>query len=167
MSKRSAAQGGTPQPGALDLGTLALFVGQACAEVVQQGLVQCGFDDVRFSHGFVFQHLVEGDRSIGELAERLGVTQQATSKSVAELERLGYVERGNDEADARRRVVRLTPRGRAVIDAARRARSKLERQLVRRHGASAITTCKAALAAVLDGLGGSEAVRQRRVQAPR
>jgi DNA-binding MarR family transcriptional regulator len=37
--------------------------------------------------------LVEGPKSIGALAEPMGVTQQAVWKTVAELEGLGYVER--------------------------------------------------------------------------
>ncbi|HKE79485.1 MAG TPA: hypothetical protein VKB54_09265, partial [Solirubrobacteraceae bacterium] len=45
--------------------------------------------DVRYSHGFLFQQLVEGPRAVGEVAENLGVTSQAVSKMVRELEALG------------------------------------------------------------------------------
>ena len=44
--------------------------------------------------------------TIGALAERLEVTQQAASKSVADLERRGYVERTPDPDDARARLRR-------------------------------------------------------------
>ena len=49
--------------------------------------------DVRYAHGFLIQQLVEGPRPVGEIAENLGVTSQAVSKTVRELEGLGYVER--------------------------------------------------------------------------
>ena len=46
------------------------------------------------AYGFVFQHLVDGPRSISALAERLGVTQQAASKTVAEMEAAGFLDQG-------------------------------------------------------------------------
>jgi DNA-binding MarR family transcriptional regulator len=151
----------------LDLGTLALFVGQACGDEVQSVLARRGFDDVRVSHGYVFQHLVEGPRPITELARRLEVSQQAVSKTVAEMVRLGYVELSGDEADARRKQVGLSKRGKAVIEAARRARAAQEARLERRFGAAELARCRRLLATILDGLGGTDAVRNRRVRAPR
>ena len=41
---------------------------------------------VRYSHGFVFQQLVEGPRPVGEVAENLGISSQAISKAARELE---------------------------------------------------------------------------------
>ena len=52
--------------------------------------------DVRYSHGFLFQQLVSGPQPVGALAEQLGVTSQAISKTASELERLGYGERVKD-----------------------------------------------------------------------
>src|SRR5690349_6751181 len=67
--------------------------------------------EVRYSHGFLFQQLVEGPRPVGEVASNLGVTSQAVSKMVRELEALGYVTRVPDPDDARVRRVGLTSRG--------------------------------------------------------
>ena len=47
------------------------------------------------------------------------MTSQAVSKSVRELEALGYVERWSDPADGRVRRVALTDKGRAVLEAGR------------------------------------------------
>ena len=44
-----------------------------------------GLPDLRTAHGFLVQHVVTGPRPIGEIAERMGVSQQAVSKSVGEL----------------------------------------------------------------------------------
>jgi DNA-binding MarR family transcriptional regulator len=41
----------------------------------------------------------------------LGISKQAAGKTVDALERLGYVARAADPADARKRIVRLTGRG--------------------------------------------------------
>jgi DNA-binding MarR family transcriptional regulator len=77
-----------------------------------------GLADLRFTDGFVFQQLVGGPVTIGALAEPLGVSQQAASKSVADLERRGYVARSRDPGDARALRVALPsaarPRSRAA-----------------------------------------------------
>lgn len=166
MSRKPSNDGPPVAPTELDFGTLALFVGQASADRVQERLVAKGYDGVRISHGYVIQHLVAGDRSIGDLAERLGVTQQAASKVVAELEALGILEGRIDATDLRRRRIALSERGRALVDEARRARRALEASLARKHGAEALDACKVLLASVLEDLGGGDAVRVRRVRAP-
>lgn len=151
----------------LDLGHLALFVGLAFAEEAQRALASHGLEGLRFSHGFVFQHLIDGERTVTELAARMEVTQQAASKVVAELLELGVVERVADEADARVRRIRLTRRGRAAVARTRDARAALMRKLEARHGKPAIDEARALLGAVLDDLGGAPAVRARRVLLPR
>jgi DNA-binding MarR family transcriptional regulator len=154
-------------PAALDVGHLALFVGYAFADTVMATLGDAGFADLRFSHGFVVQHLIDGARTIGELAERMAVTQQGASKAVAELQALGYVERGTDDEDARVRLVRLSARGREAVAATRRARERLQRRLAARTGEKTVADARRLLARLLDELGGAESVRRRRVTAPR
>ncbi|WP_066462076.1 MarR family winged helix-turn-helix transcriptional regulator [Sanguibacter suarezii] len=62
--------------------------------------------------------LLGNDHSQRELAVASGVTEQTMSRTLERLERLGYVSRGPDAGDARRRVVRLTDAGRAAALAA-------------------------------------------------
>ncbi|HWG65001.1 MAG TPA: MarR family winged helix-turn-helix transcriptional regulator, partial [Streptosporangiaceae bacterium] len=62
-------------------------------------------------HGFVFQAIGPDGTSAAELGRRLGVSKQAAGKTIEALEQLGYVERGPDARDARRKTVRLTARG--------------------------------------------------------
>ena len=92
--------------------------------------------DVRYAHGFLFQQLVEGPRPVGEMAENLGVTSQAISKTVRELEgaRLRRA-RGRRRRTARVRRVALTARGRAVLEAGRAIRARAQRRAGRRHSA--------------------------------
>jgi DNA-binding MarR family transcriptional regulator len=75
---------------------------------------------MRPMHGFVFQAIGPGGTTAAQLARRLGVSKQAAGKTIDHLERLGYLERAPDPADARRKAVRLT--GRAFDALARSAR---------------------------------------------
>lgn len=52
---------------------------------------------------------LEGDLSVSELARRMGLTVSTVSLMVGELSRAGLVERGEDERDRRRTLVRLHP----------------------------------------------------------
>jgi DNA-binding MarR family transcriptional regulator len=149
----------------LDLGYLAQFVGQRINELQLEKLAAGGYGDLRVSHGYVVQHLIGGPRTITELAGLLGVTQQAASKTVAELAELGYVDSAPGE-DKRARAITLSPRARAALAVARRFRAGLERRLVARHGA-ALARAKVLLTTVLEDLGGAPAVRARRIREPR
>ncbi|MCX4468865.1 MarR family transcriptional regulator [Micromonospora sp. NBC_01655] len=71
-----------------------------------------GHPELRPLHGFVLQAVgVEGTTAT-ELGQRLGVSKQAAGKTVDRLVALGYLERADDPRDARRRLVRMTARGR-------------------------------------------------------
>jgi DNA-binding MarR family transcriptional regulator len=151
----------------VDLSLSSLFAGWAMADELQRRLAADGYADLRFADGFVFQHLVEGPVTIGALAERLEVTQQAASKSVADLERRGYVARTADPDDARARLVALTSRGQAAIEASRRGRAALVAELAERLGPRRVEAANRLLGDVVAELGASDAVRGRRVRAPR
>ncbi len=73
-------------------------------------LARQGHPDVRPLHGFVLQAIGPDGATAAELGRRLGVSKQAAGKTVDGLERLGYVERSPDPADARRTTIRLTAR---------------------------------------------------------
>ena len=154
-------------PGEADLSLASLFAGWALADEIQRRLTRDGFGDIRFADGFVFQHLVSGPVTIGLLAEHLGVSQQAASKTVGDLERRGYVERTPDPADARARLVALTTRGLEVMASARRHRAALAAELAERVGAQRVEDARRLLLDVVAELGGEPAVRSRRVRAPR
>ncbi|MGW6930725.1 MarR family winged helix-turn-helix transcriptional regulator [Lentzea sp. NPDC054927] len=141
----------------LDFATLAYLAGSSANEAVLARLHEIGYVGVRVSHGYVIQHLVEGAPTVSELGELLGVTQQAASKQLVELERLGYVERVLDGVDSRVRRAALTVRGRQLVEDSRRLRGELDV-----HGGDAV---KRALIRLLDATGGTEKVLGRRVAA--
>jgi DNA-binding MarR family transcriptional regulator len=74
-------------------------------------LAERGHPDVRPAHGYAFQAIGASGATATELGRGLGVTKQAAGQMVDELVRLGYVVRGSDPADGRRRILTLTPRG--------------------------------------------------------
>lgn len=149
-------------PRSLDLPTLASIAGGAANDYVLQRLKAAGFAGIRVSHGYVVQQLVDANPTVGEIAARLSITQQAVSKAVADLETSGIVERHSDPVDSRVRRVALTPRGEALIEATRSARRALETSVADRVGDLDVT--KRALVALLEETGTLDAVRQRQVK---
>ena len=141
---------------------LTAAAAQANHAIIEQ-LRADGFEDTRYADGFVIQHLVAGARPVGDLAPLLAVTQQAASKQIADLERRGYVRRRPSDVDGRVKLVELTERGVAVVQAARRARARvarrIERSLGREHDAFIEQLRIAA-----DALGGVDALLDRRLR---
>ena len=154
------------EPADADLPLAALFAGWALADEVQRRIAAEGHAELRMADGVVFQHLVPGPQTIGALAERLGVSQQAASKAVADLERRGYVRREADPADGRARRAALTARGEDAIAAGRRHRAAVEAELAQRLGPQRVEAARRTLVDALEAFGGSAAVRNRRVRPP-
>ncbi len=101
-----------------DLAIRMLAAASELLDGIQAGMTRRGFDDVRPAHGFAFARIAAGDASVLDIAEHLGVTKQGASQLVEQLVQRGYVARVADGADARRRVLALTPRGSACTEAA-------------------------------------------------
>src|SRR5689334_1360649 len=137
----------------LDLPLASLFAGWAMADELQRRLAAGGMEDLRFADGVVFQHLVEGPRSVSSLAERLEVSQQAASKAVADLERRGYLSRAADPDDARAKRVALTARGRAAIEAGRVHRAAIAAELAERLGPQRVDAARQLLNEAVGELG--------------
>ena len=150
----------------LDLAYLALFLGLRVNELVMERLRKAGFSDVRQSHGYLVQHLIERERSITELAERMNVTQQAASKLVTQMIRLGILEADVAE-DRRARRIRLSERGWESVKLARRTRRTIDAGLVKAIGRDGYETARRALLQGLDRLGGLQAIGARRIPEPR
>ena len=153
------------QPPGLDLGYLALFLGMRVNQLVIERLSAAGFRNVRESHGYVIQHLIGRERSISELARRMEVSQQAASKSVAELAELGIIEL-IPASDRRSKNARLSASGWKLIQQTRRIRRRIEARLIRVAGAADHERARAVLATCLGAVGGVARVRTRRIQPP-
>jgi DNA-binding MarR family transcriptional regulator len=150
----------------LDLGHLALFLGLRVNELVVARMTQAGFRNVRESHGYLIQHLIESERSITELARRMGVSQQAASKSVAELVKLGVFEESPGK-DRRAKRIRLSARGWKAVSSSRKARIGIHESLCRSVGEGNIARAQKIMIACLEHLGGTGRIKARRIRQPR
>ncbi|WP_086841269.1 MarR family winged helix-turn-helix transcriptional regulator [Amycolatopsis kentuckyensis] len=112
-------------------------------------LARRGHPDVRPAYGFAMQAVGVQGATASEIGRRLGVSKQAAGKTVERLEALGYAERADDPADARRKIVRLTPHG---VDALRKSAEifdELRADWVRVVGAERIAALENDLRAVV------------------
>lgn len=104
---------------------------------------------LRRSHTSLFPHIdLEGTR-VTELAERLGVTKQAASQLVDDLEQLGVLARVPDPGDARARRVIFTQLGREGLLEGLNVLRQMERELARKVGDKKMAGLRAALLAIL------------------
>lgn len=163
QGESSSMPDAAPNPADIDLLQLALFAGMAANQAVRARLEHKGYADVRDSHGFIIQHLLREPQSISELAALIGITQQAVSKSVAELARGGYVQ-DLPSADARVRKLQLSQRGKSLVRVTRDARKKLEAELAEKVGNAAYQQAKHTILAALEQLDALEPIRQRKVR---
>jgi DNA-binding MarR family transcriptional regulator len=148
----------------LDIPTLSWLAGSAANAYLLDAIRAAGHPHLRISHGYVFQLLIDGPKTVGEIAKGLGFTQQAASKQVVELNALGYLDTIDDESDGRIRRVALSATARTAVTAARSARSELEKRLLKNMGPTALAATRSALANLLEIAGGIEAAKHRRVK---
>ena len=92
------------------LGGFRVLVDHAVVELAERG-----YEDVRPVHDFTMRAIVAGADTASELGRRLSVSKQAAAKTVAVLEERGYVARGTDPLDARRKRLEVTALGFEVM----------------------------------------------------
>jgi len=95
---------------------LLLFAGfRSVIDELHAELARSGHPDFRPAHGFALQAIGLAGTTATETGRRLGISKQAAGKTIERLTELGYVQRAGDDSDRRRKLVRLTPRGIAVL----------------------------------------------------
>ena len=98
-----------------ELAMLLLGGFHAMVDDVVAELDRRGHPGVRPAHEFALRAIDGGAETASELGRRLGVSKQAAAKTIAALEALGYVDREADPGDARRKRLRVTPRGHEMV----------------------------------------------------
>jgi DNA-binding MarR family transcriptional regulator len=102
----------------ISLGVLLFLPYRHMEQRILDAVVAAGYP-ITLSQARVMQRIDEGGSRLTRLAEAAQVTKQTAGFLVDQLEAAGYVERVVDPADARARLVRITPLGyRAVAVAA-------------------------------------------------
>jgi DNA-binding MarR family transcriptional regulator len=149
----------------LDLGSLCYFVGIGFNDRVVTRLRQEGFGEVKSSFGFVVQHLLEGARTITDLAECTGISQQAASKRVREMIDAGVITTARG-ADRRERRVMLSHRGHALVQRTRQLRVEVVAEMLALTPATRARTARAVLLSAISQLGLSDSIQNRRIREP-
>lgn len=130
------------------LGVQLLLASRALFEELHRRLADAGHDRLRPAHGFLFQALGAGGATASEVAVRLGVTKQAARLVIEELAGLGYLERGQDPGDLRRRPVLLTARGEDALRSSEAILDELRDELVTQLGSSRLAQGSEVLRAI-------------------
>src|SRR3954471_9315272 len=116
---------------------------------------------MRPAWGYVIRALYARPLPLVRLAELLDVTKQAAQQTVDDMQAAGLVERAEDPADRRRKLLALTAEGRRVRATALEVSRELEREI----GAAGTRALRKALLGMVERHGDLEHVLARRSRA--
>jgi DNA-binding MarR family transcriptional regulator len=126
------------------LGGFRVLVDDAILELAERG-----YEDVRPVHDFAMRAIAAGADNASELGRRLSVSKQAAAKTVAVLEERGYVARGTDPLDARRKRLQVTALGFEVMRAGEAVFDGLREKWKRKIGAKQLERLESDLSALV------------------
>jgi DNA-binding MarR family transcriptional regulator len=107
---------------------LVQLVAASGAPHLRVAFAAAGLDGIRPAQSVALVPLAAGGLHASDLADRLGVSRQAVAQAIAGLERRNYVTRLPDPADARARLIELTPRGKQALRVMRSNALDLEKR---------------------------------------
>ena len=119
---------------------------------IVDGVVGAGFPQ-KPKHSAVFAQIDPDGSRLTDLARRANITAQAMGELVDELEDLGYVTRGPDPTDRRAKLIVLTPRGRAAVEAGKQTIVGIEARIDEILGKEGHALLRELLAKLLDAEG--------------
>lgn len=118
----------------LDFFTLAEFACRAADEATVRQWQRNGLRELKPRHMRLLDLIGQQPVSSSDVARLLGVTQQATSRSIVELVTADLVEQRSSPPDRRIRRLELTARGRQAMEIARQVRADLAQEIVGHQG---------------------------------
>jgi DNA-binding MarR family transcriptional regulator len=109
-------------------------IGMVGARLLRATQVDClarlnraGYTDLRMRHLMLLEGLPRDGARVTTLASQTGMTKQAMGELIDELEASGYIERRNDPADRRARLIVFTPKGHRAYEEALVILAEMER----------------------------------------
>jgi DNA-binding MarR family transcriptional regulator len=117
---------------------------------IVDGVVGAGFPQ-KPSHSAVFAQIDPAGSRLSELAHGANMSPQAMGEIVDELESLGYVVRRPDPRDRRAKLIVLTTKGEACVEAGRVTIEGLEGEITERLGQRGHQQLRRMLARLLEG----------------
>ncbi len=119
---------------------------------IVEGVVGTGFPQ-KPKHSAVFAQIHPDGSRLTELARRANMTPQAMGELVDELGELGYLTREPDPTDRRAKLIVLTERGRAAVEAGKQTIVGLEARIDEMLGEAGHRTLRDLLAKLLEADG--------------
>jgi DNA-binding MarR family transcriptional regulator len=116
---------------------------------IVDGVVGAGFPQ-KPSHSAVFAQIDPAGSRLSQLARGANMTAQAMGEIVDELESLGYVARRPDPRDRRAKLIMLTRKGEACVEAGRVTIEGLEDEITKRLGQRGRAQLRRLLAKLLE-----------------
>jgi DNA-binding MarR family transcriptional regulator len=134
---------------ALPLARLFGLAGRALVDGLHERLQARGWHDVRPAYGYVLLACRDGQPTSSELAELLGVSKQAAAKLVEAMVLADLLRRVASAGDARAKPLRLTRRGRRLLEVVEAIYVELEAEWADVIGRPMLETVRVALGRVL------------------
>jgi len=109
---------------------------------LDEAMADAGFADRAFPDGRVLRMCRDGEVTIAGIGRALGISRQGAAKVVAGLGDRGYVRVQPSATSARDKVVAITPRAEAYLEAQRKAARRIEQRVRRELGDDALDAVK-------------------------
>jgi DNA-binding MarR family transcriptional regulator len=145
-SRFTEAHAETTAPPPPLIGALLRIPFETVRDRMLTGLHQRGYTDLIAAHLDVFQYPGPENQRPIELATHTRMSKQALNYLLGQLEQLGYLTREADNSDQRSKRIRLTPRGRAAIEAIREIVGEVEAEWQEQLGPRKFAQLRALLA---------------------
>ena len=142
--------GAGPAPG-WELPLLLLAGFRSVIDEAHGELAARGHPGLRPGHGFALQAIGASGATAADIGRRLGVSKQAAGKTVDRLTELGYVTRGGEAGDRRRKLVRVTARGREALALSAEAFARVRARWAADLGQDQVASLETSLRAVTPG----------------
>jgi DNA-binding MarR family transcriptional regulator len=128
-----------------DLALLLLGGFRSLVDAAIVELARRGYEDVRPVHDFAMRAIAAGAGNASDLGRRLSVSKQAAAKTIAVLQKRGYVESDADPLDARRKRLQVTALGFEVLRQGEAIFDELRDQWERQIGSAQLESLEAHL----------------------
>ncbi|HEY0935665.1 MAG TPA: MarR family transcriptional regulator [Trebonia sp.] len=144
----SGDAGGTP---GWELPLLLLAGFRSVIDEAHGDLAARGHPGLRPAHGFALQAVGMSGATAADVGRRLGVSKQAAGKTLDRLAELGYVTRGEEAGDRRRKLIRVTPRGFEALTLSAEAFGRVRGRWASVLGQDQVASLEASLRAMTPG----------------
>lgn len=134
------------------IGRLFFRAARVFQEIATERIRELGYDEYRVGDNAVLVHLELNGNRISEIAERAGVSKQAISQLVRDLESRGIVQRQPDPTDGRAQIVKFTQVGEQMMTEAFDVVFDLDEEFSEMLPTGALDEMRAHLVALLDEL---------------